>query len=284
MHINTLTYEQAQQKLQEGECFDLISFPSGEGLGFLPYLISFSGVDNTAGSFSLAGKYKGVQYALPYLAGIYCLIAQQSLIEGYKTPLEALFSSSFSYKAFKKPSYEYLFCAAGGAACAPLHALYLQSGTAVSAAKSECFLAESQYKAYEAYLKGNAVFLAGTQRDAYRLNNRYLNGQIGELAFSPLTSYNDLLQFIAGGSFEEKSGNRQYATKFIEYLTSDKAQSKVAYLEMFSPCLNNLYDGGWKKLCEAALYKTENFLHAFADGREREELERLAAQNIFKKG
>lgn len=279
VHINTLTYEQAKQKLQEGQVFDLISFPSGGGLDFLPYLTSFKGTDNTAGSFSLAGRYKGMQYALPYLAGVYCLFVQQSLIEGYTSPLEALFSPSFSYRSFKKPSFSHLLCACTSEDCVPLYALYSTNKKSLNITASQSYLALSQYKAYEAYLNGKAPFLAGTQRDAYRLYNRYLSGQIGELAFSPLTGFNDLLQFVAAGNFEESKSD--FAQDFMEYLTSDKTQRKVARLEMFSPCINNLYEGGWQKLFEQALYKTENFLHAFAEQKQREELQNQAAEKLF---
>lgn len=279
VHINTLTYEQAKQKLQEGQAFDLISFPSGGGLDFLPYLAPFKGADNTAEGFSLAGRYKGVQYALPYLAGVYCLFARQTLIEGYISPIEALYSPSFSYLSFKKPSFSYLLCTCASEACVPLYALYCTVKKPLNITSSQSYLALTQYKAYESYLNGKAPFLTGTQRDAYRLYNRYLSGQIGELAFSPLTGFNDLLQFVAAGNFEESKSD--FAQDFMEYLTGDKTQRKVAYLEMFSPCLNNLYGGGWQKLFEQALYKTENFLHAFAEEKQREQLQNQAMKNLF---
>ena len=92
------------------------------------------------------------------------------------------------------------------------------------------------FDAYDSFLNNKSNSLCGTQRDAFRLNNKIENGKIQNLNFEYLTSFSDLIQYlsIAKCNYNEI----QICTKFIEYITSKDTQETLKNINMFNVLQN----------------------------------------------
>lgn len=87
------------------------------------------------------------------------------------------------------------------------------------------------YEPLDAYIKftsNKITYFLGTQRDIVRLNNRGI-----EVESTPLTAYNDLYQYISLTGLDAKKN--VYASRFIDFLVSDRVQSQLNTICMFSP-------------------------------------------------
>ena len=103
----------------------------------------------------------------------------------------------------------------------PLVAFSLSGYTA------EKIVEKSPLDAYYDFVNGNTDYLLGTQRDAHRLINRNFNFNI-----IPLDGFSDLNQFIAVTTTDEKKVKT--ASKFIDFLLSDKVQESLYKIGLFS--------------------------------------------------
>lgn len=88
--------------------------------------------------------------------------------------------------------------------------------------------------AYAAFLNGDAEYLLGTQRDAYRFCSRG-----AEVRACAVSDYNDLYQYI--GVTHRSNANaaqkqaREECAAFLKYLLSHEVQSALYKIGMFSP-------------------------------------------------
>lgn len=125
-------------------------------------------------------------------------------------------------------------------------------------------------EAYSRFLREKNATLIGTQRDVYRLTNQEV-----EFTATPIEDFNDLYQYIALTSKEDK--NEFYARRFIKFLLSDEVQKKVSSLGMLSV---NLKGNGYDNEYLSALEKVDvNFTVSPFSSRENFN---LACENSIK--
>ncbi len=93
----------------------------------------------------------------------------------------------------------------------------------------------SPMDAYTKFTLGKTSYFLGTQRDVVRLTNRGFNFSI-----SPLTSFNDLYQYVALTSSD--NNKEVLARRFINYLLSNSVQEKLNKINMLSPYVSVGFD------------------------------------------
>ncbi len=264
VNVTVLTPEQAQEKLNNGERFDLASFSAGAGFELLPYLSPYGGdVSCVRGDYLRGGQLNGKVYALPYMAGGYVLAAMSKNLVGFenKNLAENIFGMGFEKKVGKKTvSLASVACGYGGFN-QPCMALALNT----TQSRRNDLLDEglTQYEAYEKFLTGNNhTVLLGTQRDIYRLTNRIEQGRLGECVFEPLGGFTDLVQYIAVGDTEAKKA--VFAEKFACFLTQEQSQQKLTEVRMFTVNAQSIYSDGAMSALEQALSSVRT-INAFTD-------------------
>ena len=224
VHVTLYTLEQVLAAIANGQHFDLLSFSAGFGTEILSSLREYQGALNTSDNYTAGGAFEGRQYAVPYMAGGYFLFGSDENAD----LLETLFD-----KPEKKNASS--FACGYGLANSPLTALALNAKSLMPAS-SKIDIAEgnTQFTAYERFIRGECQILLGTQRDQFRLTNRIQTGKLESLKAQPLGGFTDLVQYIAlsAGSGEMLG----MAQNFIEYLTSDAVQAKLTRCNMLSVC------------------------------------------------
>ncbi|MEG2159225.1 MAG: hypothetical protein RRY18_05030, partial [Clostridia bacterium] len=245
-HITILTYEQMLYKLKEGQTFDIISFPLGVGVDIVNYLAEYSGKINLADNFYECGQMGERTYATPYMSGGYCLIAEKGNLDKFSnfSSLSAdLYNLGFDKKVGKNTvSINSLICGYAQFS-SPLTAVALLSNKANQDARIDIAPTNTQYTAYQKFVSNSATALLGTQRDIFRLSNRVSSGKIGELVFSPLNTYTDLIQLM-GVSREVSTAKRMLCQNFIEQVSTERAQRALVDIGMFSVCGQRIYTEG----------------------------------------
>lgn len=247
VHITTLTEAQLADKLAQGDSFDMICFSRGAGASVQDKLAAITfDLGGTAENFVLSGQLKGVQYAAPLYAGVYCLFARDEMLSADRLVSEALTKTCTRKVGKTTVTLSPMICGFT-AYNSPLTALALSGG------HGEADISEqvTQYQAYEQFLDNRtAVTLLGTQRDMYRLSKREQDGRIDKLAFAPLAGYTDLVQYLGISAATE---NIQPCERFAQYLIGEESQSTLVNICMFSVCGGSYYTDERYALCEAAL-------------------------------
>ncbi len=255
VHVTTLSHEQALQKLNNGQTFDIICLSRGTANSFLPRLVPFDGQtadlnDNFVSACVVGGK----QMAVPLYAGGYLLFARTSQV-GQNYNVANVFQHTYAKKIGKtEQTLKPLMCGFGNFN-SPISALY-HNGVEDGLAQEQGF---SQYQAYQQFVANNvAVSLLGTQRDLVRLLQRQENGKIPPLSIVPIGGYTDLLQCIALGT------SNQIATQFVEYLVSNEVQQTLCNIGMFAVTNQNWYTT--EVFCQLeSLLKTAHVPNVFDD-------------------
>ena len=250
VHVTTLSEEQVETKLSEGQTFDMICFSRGVGALVKDKLAPYTGaVSAIKDNYLISGQVDGSLYAVPLYSGAYCLFARTEMVSSDALVTEAL-TAKFTRKVGKNTfELQPLICGFTPYN-SPLSAL------ALSGAKGKVSADETitQYQAYEKFVANQtAVTLLGTQRDIYRLSQRESNGKIDALSFAPLSGYTDLAQYVAVSSDAGDKANS--CVEFIEYLTSDEAQASLVNLSLFSVLDATFYTSDRYRECEAGLGK-----------------------------
>ena len=248
VHVTTLTVEQLESKLAEGQRFDMVCFSRGVGSLVKDRLAPFKGsVNSIKDNYLISGQVEGSVYAVPVYSGAYCLFARTEQLSADRLLADAL-SAKFTRKVGKNiVELQPLVCGFTPYN-SPLSALALSGGKG----KASVDEAITQYQAYEKFVANQtAVTLLGTQRDMYRLGQRESNGKIDKLCYAPLGGYTDLVQYVAVSS---SAGDKaESCSQFIEYLTSNEAQSTLVNLSMFSVLEQTFYTSDRYAQCETAL-------------------------------
>lgn len=264
VNVTVLTAEQAVEKLEAGERFDMASFSAGAGFNLLPYLSSYGGeISGVRADYLKGGQLNGKVYALPYMAGGYTLAAQSKNLTGFenKNLAENIFGFAFEKKVGKKTVRLASVACGYGVFNQPCLALALN----VSGSRRDDLLDAglTQYEAYEKFLTGsNHTVLLGTQRDICRLTNRIEQGRLGECVFQPVNGFTDLVQYIAVGDTTAKKAF--YAEKFAFFLVGEQSQQKLTEVRMFSVTSQKLYSEGEMAELEQALSSIKT-LNVFTD-------------------
>ena len=248
VHVTTLTVEQAEAKLNDGQSFDMICFSRGVGSLVKGQLAAFSGsVSAIKDNYLLSGQLDGSLYAVPLYSGAYCLFARAEQLSSDRLLADAL-TAKYTRKIGKNVvELQPLICGFTPYN-SPLSALALSGGKGKAAVSDTV----TQYQAYEQFVANKtAVTLLGTQRDMYRLSQRESNGKIENLVFAPLTGYTDLVQYVA---VSQTAGDKAASCeKFIEYLTGEQAQSTLTNMSLFSVLDANFYTADRYAQCETSL-------------------------------
>ena len=242
VHVTTLTVEQVETKLAEGQTFDMICFSRGVGALVKDQLTPYKGsVNAIKDNFLISGQLEGSLYAVPIYSGAYCLFARTEQLPSDRLLSDAL-TATFTRKVGKNTVELQPLVTGFTPYNSPLSALALSGGKG----KAKVDEAITQYQAYEKFVANQtAVTLLGTQRDMYRLSQRESNGKIDKLGFFPLTGYTDLVQYVA---ISNAIGDKAAACEeFIEYLTGNEAQSTLVNLSLFS-------------VLDAAFYTTDRYV------------------------
>jgi ABC-type glycerol-3-phosphate transport system substrate-binding protein len=192
--VMNYTANGVKENLDKGIYPDLISFGGGTEVK------GFSEI-NIATSFG-GGKVDGKTYAAAWCRGGYALIYNPNLTDGKDERIENLLVSQGEYNL-------------------PLVAL-IEEGVIANNIE-----VKKPMDAYIKFVSGKTPYMLGTQRDIMRLNTRGMDAGI-----IPLTQFNDLVQYAVVTSKEQIK--RYYAEKFLEFLLSEKIQSKLCEIGMLS--------------------------------------------------
>ena len=248
VHVTTLSVEQAEAKLNEGQGFDMICFSRGVGSLVKEHLAAFTGsVGAIKDNYLVSGQLESKLYAVPLYSGAYCLFARTEQLAADRLLSDAL-TAKYTRKIGKNTVELQPLVCGFTPYNSPLSALALSGGKGKAAVSD----AVTQYQAYEQFVANKtAVTLLGTQRDMYRLSQRESNGKIENLAFAPLTGYTDLVQYVAVSA--HAGDKSESCVKFIEYLTSEQAQSTLTGMSLFSVLDATFYTADRYALCESSL-------------------------------
>ena len=105
-------------------------------------------------------------------------------------------------------------------------------------------LKQTPYSAYCDFVAGKSTMLVGTKRDVFRMQNREKNGKVSDVIYEQVLSFSDLIQFMMIS--KNLTGDKLfYAEKFIEFLTSKKAQDVILKSGLFSVLKNQKIDDDW---------------------------------------
>ena len=238
LDVIKLTEAQLEDRLAQGQSFDLISFGLGVGESVLPHLAAFDGSISADIHENLlsGGKINGKTFALPYMCGGYVLAARTrdlTSLTRYISLKQSVFDCYTTKKVGKKTVELFSVMTAKSDYCCPLVGLaMLADGKERDISKVCCEPTLTQYGAYERFLSGNAAtILLGTQRDYWRLKGRMDNGKIGEICFAALSDYTDLVQYVGMGNSKDRT-RTELSESFAEYLTSKAVQEKLSGVGM----------------------------------------------------
>ena len=259
VHVTTLSVEQLNDKLQNGENFDLITFSRGVGVLVKNKLAPITeNMGFVKDNFLVSGQVGGTQYAMPVYSGAYCLFARTEHLTADQLVSSAL-TKTYTRKIGKNTVELQPLVTGFTPYNSPLTALALSGGKGAAKVSEGV----TQYQAYEQFV-GNrtAVTLLGTQRDMYRLSQRESNAKIEPLSFAPLTGYTDLVQYVG---ISATAGDKADAcVAYVKYLMSEECQSTLVNLSLFSALQTNFYTLDRYAQCEQSL-ATAYVPNAFGD-------------------
>ena len=237
IQVINMTEEQMLINLSSGPMFDLISFSSGIGDIIKSYLKSYDGTINVTDNF-LDGIYlEGKLMGLPYSAGGYVLMAYEDTLNKSGIKFEDM--TNFIFSENSKAKTEPLsvgFSKYNN----PLKAI--QTLTDKKGNLQSNIFETVQSEAYTEFVSKRAIFLLGTQRDIFKKLNRESAGDIENIQTVFVKNYTDLVQYIAINKHSDIF-KQTMARKFMEYLTSDGAQTKLSDIGLFPVNFKNIYTG-----------------------------------------
>ena len=184
-----------EQAFSSGEKPDIISFGQGVNVNGL--------ISLDIKTEQLGGVVNDKTYAIPWCRGGYNLIVKSS------SKID-LFDTSFNKLIVSQTEYS-----------CPLTALALENVTATEV------MVKQPLDAYVDFVTYNDLVLLGTQRDVIRLENRGV-----EVMVKPLTSYNDLYQYV-GITCSDKT-KLDISKEFVNYLLSASVQKSLDKIGMLS--------------------------------------------------
>ena len=202
--VTSLSAQGVKERLDKGECPDLISFGGGVEVKNMSEL--------SCNDLSVGGKVGGEGYATAWCKGGYALIANAEKIDTIPNELTSLSVSQAEYTL-------------------PLVAFVLEGLTAQN------IKVKAPLDAYIDFVNGKSDYFLGTQRDVVRLSNRGLN-----VVCRPMNAYNDLYQYISVTATD--SEKNLYAQKFVSFLLSETVQKKLFKISMFSDFYQVDYQDG----------------------------------------
>ena len=208
------TKESAEKAMEEGNYPDMISYGAGVDV------VNMSEIKTS--KRNLGGLVGDKSYAVSWCRGGYALFSNPKLTgnnggenqgEESEKKITEIDDLIVSQSAFTQP----------------LAALALEE---ITAKKAQIF---PPLEAYTKFVSGKIPYFLGTQRDIFRLNVRGF-----EFDFQPLETFNDLYQYISITATD--TDKRFYCQEFIDYLISEKVQSRLNEIGMFSSFYQTSYE------------------------------------------
>ena len=236
--VSNMTPSQAVNNINNGKMPNMISYGFGFGNKIESYINEYTGQVNVRDDL-LVGCYKNNKLlAVPYILG------------GYVVASESEINNQLDCVGYgEKNSNNFAL------------ALALNNYKASSVYDNNNML--DSFDAYDSFLNKKFVNLCGTQRDAYRLNNKKNNGSLPNLNINYLSKFTDLIQYISitNCSYEEK----EISKKFIEFLTTKNTQATLKNINMFSVIDQAIYNtqDGYLFEMEKNLLSKQKTLSAF---------------------
>ena len=247
--VQTYTLQQVEEKLKQGDNFDLISFSFGVGCKVKELLSPFTGQINVRDDLLAGGVFDGVVLALPWAFGGYTLCCFDDILakKGGKLSLQNAFGFGYTKKDKNKTKVPSL--AVGFAQYTNPMQLLADCGAKGVADEWQNDLSVTPYQAYQSFVQRDYALLLGTQRDLSRVLVKQSQGKMTDVTFEFLGGYTDLVQYIG---FCDNKDRGALSQAFAQYLTSDHSQKKLAGIGMFSPSLD-IYSDGLQDKMEKAL-------------------------------
>lgn len=234
--VTNMSVEQAKLNFENNKKPNMISFGIGVGDVILPNLIKYKGKMNVRDDLLKGGTNDGVVYAVPYILGGYIITSENQIVNN----LQNLGYGEDSNNCFSL-------------------ALAMNDYTCTN------FYEENQdldsFSAYDKYLQKKFSTLCGTQRDAYRINNKIANGSLNNQNIKYLSNFSDLVQYI--GICDNSAIENEICTKFIEYITNEESQLSLCNISMFSVLPIKIYTTGYLNEMENVLLKPIKTLNVF---------------------
>ena len=238
--VSDYTIEGAEENLKNGIFPDLISYSNG--------LEIIGACEIYPEREILSGMVGEKSYATAWCRGGYVLISNPQLTDQIypNTAIENLLVSQGEYTE-------------------PLTALVLE-GFEVKSLE-----VKKPMDAYVKFVSGKTPYFLATQRDLVRLQNRGMN-----FNFYPLTAFNDLYQYVSVTSNDLTK--QVYAQKFVNYLLTEKVQSALTEIKMFSPYIKLNYEE--QSYVDMQSVSVKSGISAFTSKEQLKELQRISALSL----
>ena len=241
--VRNITESECKNMLAKGQIPDLFSCSYGVASELKGYVVQYDErFDEVYKNLLDAGKYNGVQYAIPWCYNNYYLFSTRSRVEKFFGENEKIVLSkialSTGYEKVNKNKKEIIYSLGCGANKYLLPQIafntYINKEIAFNdyALNKEALMKNTPYDAYCDFLTGKSNILLGTKRDYVRLKGKEDSGKLDELVVEKLSGFTDLLQFV----FVTNNGAKQnnHAQAFVKKLVSKKVQEKVSKNGVFS--------------------------------------------------
>lgn len=256
--VSNMSPSTAINNINNGKIPNIISYGFGFGCNIENIINEYTGNLSVRDDL-LKGCYKNNKLlAVPYILGGY-VIASKSEING---PLNNI---SFGQKNLNNFALS----------------LALNNYKVLSILKDNEM--QDSFDAYDSFISGKSNTLCGTQRDAYRLNNKKNNGSINDLNIKYLSNFTDLIQYISIAKCNKQE--EEISKKFIEFLTSKDVQKTLKNISMFSVLPQFIYSSqdGYLFDMENALIQKLKTISAFISSIEIELLHKNALDYVLNK-
>ena len=238
--VSDYTLAGAEENLKNGIYPDLISYSNG---------LEITGACEICPEReTLSGMVGEKSYATAWCRGGYVLISNPQLTDQIypNTPVDNLLVSQGEYTQ-------------------PLTALVLE-GVEVKSMD-----VKKPMDAYVKFVLGKTPYFLATQRDLVRLQNRGMNYNA-----YPLTVFNDLYQYVSVTSNDLIK--QVYAQKFVNYLLTEKVQSLLTEIKMFSPHIKVNYQE--QSYVDMQSVSARTGISAFNSKEQLKELQRISALSL----
>lgn len=222
IEVEAMTLAECEERMKNGECADMYSFPSGWCGSSILRPIGAVVADDIDGRFFSTGVSSGEQYAVPYMYSGYMLALNTAVANerSVKLPNGETFTNEWVCDAAKKMSFERgkkrerVYGAAGNRTVAALLGIVGDVGK------------------HEHFRANEAAMTVTDIRGIGDLERAAANGNDISIRYYPIGEYTDLVQYIgvAAGTDEAKL---PYALEFIEQLFTEKAQEKLVQIGLF---------------------------------------------------
>ena len=251
--VRNLSESECVNLMSAGELPDLISCSFGVAENFKDKVKAFSGSANSIeDSAKIAGQVAENQMAVAWCKSSYYIISTKDRLE--KSGIEKIeniklsnlvMSQGYVVKNKNKEKTVYSVSMGHDKYLMPEKAVQTYNKQGVNLISNYSFDAEklkqTPYSAYCDFVAGKSTMLVGTKRDVFRMQNREKNGKVSDVIYEQVLSFSDLIQFMMIS--KNLTGDKLfYAEKFIEFLTSKKAQDVISKSGLFSVLKNQKID------------------------------------------